>query len=69
LKPRQERTIESHRLSDGTLAEVTKYGRTYTYMHTAAVWPEAPFVETGLNKAAAMELLIADLQADVMELD
>ena len=59
--------IESTHLSNGDLIEVTKAGRTYTFMQSSPVISEAPFVTLGLNKKTALDMFADALQADVCE--
>lgn len=62
-------TIESHRLSDDTLAEVSRFGRTYSFMHTTNEWGVAPHTVINISKSEAMTLLADTLRDDVLELD
>lgn len=59
-------TVESHRLSDGTLVEISKVGRAYRYMHTSNDWLDAPELSGDLSKADAYAMLDAAMREDVL---
>lgn len=61
--------VESHRLSDGTLCEITRFGRKYTFLHTSQTWMDAPVIVVGITKNQALKLLGDALEEDVMERD
>lgn len=68
---REDRIIESHRLSSGQLVQVSKspVGRTYTYLLTDPDEWAAPLIICGLTKAKALDYLAESLRADVLDLD
>jgi hypothetical protein len=59
--------IESHRLSDGGLAEIEKAGRTYTFMRSYPTIEQAPDITLGLCLREALALLADTLRADVTD--
>lgn len=59
--------IESHHLSDGRLVEISKAGRTYSYLRATGLgWLDAPDCYRGLSKAQAYAMLEADLRENAL---
>lgn len=61
-------TIESHRLSDGSLAEITRLGRTYNFNRYSGPI-EIPECEIAITKDKAYQMLADTLKNDALELD
>ena len=55
-------------LSDGTFVRITKYGRSYSFMHSS-LENQAPEMHHNLTKAEAYELYENALKKDVLEKD
>ena len=55
-------------LSDGTFIRITKYGRSYSFMHSS-LEGQAPEMHHNLKKAEAYELFEDALKKDVLETD
>ena len=55
-------------LSDGTFIGITKYGRSYSFMHSN-LESRAPEMHHNLTKAEAYQLYEEALKKDVLELD
>lgn len=60
--------IEYHELSDGSIAEITKLGRTYNFNRYAGSI-EIPECEIAITKSKAYQLLEVTLKNDVCEVD
>lgn len=60
--------LETHRLADGGIARVTRFGRKYGYSRS---FPDGscPETVTGVTKAEAYRYLEEALRRDVLELD
>ena len=56
-------------LSDGTMIEVTRQGKTFTFLHTGQGPTDEPEIKPGLTEDEALDLYANTLRADVMELD
>jgi len=63
------KTLEEHRLSDGGLAMITVYKRSYSFCRTHADRHTPPDDFHGLTKSQAYQKLEEYLQKDVLELD
>ena len=66
---RQIIEVERHRLSDGGLAVVKKFGKEFIFMRTHINIYESPETIMHLTKAEALNMLANTLRNDVCELD
>jgi len=59
--------IESARLSDGSLLEISRIGRKYYVMHASPILGEPPETWFDLSRADAYEIFTQILGSDVLE--
>ena len=69
MRKKQIVELERHRLSDGGLAMVKRFGRTYSFTRTYPSPDQAPTCVLSVKKDEAYRLLADVLRRDVLELD
>ena len=59
--------LEEHRLADGGLAVLTRFGHKYAVTRTHLSYDQSPDTWSGLNKSLALECLATILRDDALE--